>query len=198
MNDAQDSTRDSDDTQGSSPSQAPASDADTVRGMEANSEQPSGLNAADVSLQSATEEAAKYKDQLLRTLADLDNVRKRSRKEVEDAFKSGQTGLLKDFLPVFDNLERALKSAEVATEVAAVAEGLSLVLRQFSDTLGKAGIRRTPGVGEPFDPQFQEAISQVETEEHAPGTVIAEVQPGYVQGDRLIRAAMVVVAKAMG
>lgn len=149
-------------------------------------------------LQAALDEGAKYKDQLLRTLADLDNVRKRSRKEVEDAYKSGQSGLLKEFLPVFDNLERALKSAETATEVKAVAEGLSLVLRQFGDTLTKSGIRRTPGVGEPFDPQFQEAIQQVETDEHAPGTVIAEVQPGYVQGDRLVRAAMVVVSKAKG
>ncbi len=153
-------------------------------------------NGEEISLEEALEKAAKYKDQLLRTMADLDNVRKRSRKEVEDAFKSGQTGFLKELLPVFDNLERALKSAEGATEVKAVAEGLALVLRQFSDTLAKGGIRRTPGVGEPFDPQFQEAISQVETDEHAPGTVIAEVQPGYIQGERLVRPAMVVVSKA--
>lgn len=158
--------------------------------------EPAEPKSADQLLAEAQEETLKYKDQLLRTLADLDNVRKRSRKEVEDAFKSGQAGFMKEFLPVFDNLERALKSAESATEVKAVAEGLTLVLRQFGDTLTKAGIRRTPGVGEPFDPQFQEAIQQVETDEHAPGTVIAEVQPGYVHGERLIRAAMVVVAKA--
>lgn len=144
----------------------------------------------------AQAEAAKYKDMALRGAADFDNYRKRSRREVDDARKGGREELLKDFLPVFDNLERGLQSAQRATEIKPVVDGLAMVLKQFESTLGRAGITRVPTVGSPFDPSVHEAIQQVETAEHAPGTVVAEVQPGYAAGERLIRAAMVVVAKA--
>ena len=77
-----------------------------------------------------------------------------------------------------------------------MADGLAMVQRQFVEALAREGIVRVPTVGQPFDPSVHEAIQQVETADHAPGTVLAEVQPGYTQGDRLMRAAMVVVAKA--
>lgn len=143
----------------------------------------------------AKAEAARFKEQWMRSAADFDNFRKRSRKELEDTRKAGREELLKDLLPVFDNLERAMTSAERATEVKPVSEGLKLVLRQFIDTLGRSGITKVPTMGLPFDPSMHEAIQQVETDEVAPGTVMAEVQPGYLQGERLVRAAMVVVAK---
>lgn len=143
----------------------------------------------------AKAEAAKMKDQWMRTAADFDNFRKRSRRELEDARKAGKEEILKEFLPVFDNLERAIQSAQRATDVKGVAEGLAMVLRQYVDTLGRGGITKVPTVGSQFDPTHHEAIQQVETDEHSPGTVVAEVQPGYQQGERLIRAAMVVVAK---
>jgi molecular chaperone GrpE len=146
-------------------------------------------------LAEAKAEAARFKDQWMRSAADFDNFRKRSRRELEDTRKAGREELLKDLLPVFDNLERAMTSAERATEVKPVAEGLKLVLRQFADTLGRSGITKVPTVGSLFDPGVHEAIQQVETDEHPAGTVVAEVQPGYLQGDRLVRAAMVVVAK---
>lgn len=143
----------------------------------------------------AKAEALRFKDQWMRSAADFDNFRKRSRKELEDTRKAGREELLKDLLPVFDNLERAMTSAERATEVKPVSDGLKMVLRQFTDTLGRSGITKVPTVGNMFDPSLHEAIQQVETDEHPPGTVVAEVQPGYLQGDRLVRAAMVVVAK---
>ena len=146
-------------------------------------------------LAAAKAEAARFKDQWMRSAADFDNFRKRSRKELEDTRKAGKEDLLKDLLPVFDNLERAMTSADRATEAKPVAEGLRLVLRQFIDTLGRSGITKVSTVGNPFDPSMHEAIQQVETDEVAPGTVMAEVQPGYLQGERLVRAAMVVVAK---
>jgi molecular chaperone GrpE len=142
----------------------------------------------------AKAEAARMKDQWMRTAADFDNFRKRSRRELEDARKGGKEDLLKEFLPVFDNLERAIQSAQRATDIKGVAEGLSMVLRQYIDTLGRGGITKVPSVGSQFDPTHHEAIQQVESDE-PPGTIVAEVQPGYMQGDRLIRAAMVVVAK---
>ena len=102
---------------------------------------------------------------------------------------------MKEFLPVFDNLERAIQSAQRATDVKAVAEGLQMVLRQYLDTLARGGISKVASVGTQFDPTHHEAIQQVETDDQPPGTVVAEVQPGYMQGERLIRPAMVVVAK---
>lgn len=147
-------------------------------------------------VEAARAEAAKLKEQLLRTAADFDNYRKRSRRDVEDAHKKGSEELLKNLLPVFDNLERAVMHAEQTTDAKAIAEGVKMVLKQFTDALGRVGIKRVGGVGQPFDPLVHEAIQQIETTEHPPGTVVAEVQPGYAFGDRLIRAAMVVVARA--
>lgn len=155
----------------------------------------SGTAPATDPLAEAKAEAAKMKDQWMRSAADFDNFRKRSRKEIEDARKAGREDILKDFLPVFDNLERAIASAQRATDVKGVAEGLQMVLRQYLDTLGRSGIAKVPTVGQQFDPTVHEAIQQVETDDQPPGTIVAEVQPGYTQGDRLVRAAMVVVAK---
>lgn len=146
-------------------------------------------------LETARAEAAKLRDQLLRTAADFDNYRKRSRRDVEDAQKKGSEEMLRALLPVFDNLERAVLHAEQSNDSKAIAEGVRMVLKQFTDAIGKLGIKRVAGAGNPFDPLVHEAIQQVETTEHPAGTVVAEVQPGYTFGDRLIRAAMVVVAR---
>lgn len=146
-------------------------------------------------LETAKAENAKLRDQLLRTAADFDNFRKRARRDVEDAQKKGSEELLRALLPVFDNLERAVLHAEQSTDAKAIAEGVKMVLKQFTESLGRVGIKRVGGVGLPFDPLVHEAIQQVETEEHPAGTVVAEVQPGYSFGERLIRAAMVVVAR---
>jgi molecular chaperone GrpE len=147
-------------------------------------------------LAEARAEAAKMKDQWVRTAADFDNYRKRARRDVDDARKSGREDFLKEILPVFDNLERAIQSAQRATEVKPVADGLAMVVKQFVDVVGRGGITKVPTVGKSFDPSIHEAIQQVETEDHPPGTVVSEIQAGYMQGDRLVRAAMVVVAKA--
>jgi len=146
-------------------------------------------------LEQAQAEIARLRDQLLRTAADFDNFRKRTRREVDDAHKRSKEELLRELLPVFDNLERAAVHAGQASDAKAVADGVEIVLKQFQDTLGKVGIKRITAVGGPFDPSLHEAIQQVETDDHPAGTIVAEVQPGYTLGDRLLRAAMVVVAK---
>jgi molecular chaperone GrpE len=147
-------------------------------------------------LEAAKAESAKLRDQLLRTAADYDNFRKRSRRELADMEKRAREDLIKELLPVFDNLERATAHAETATDVKALADGIGLVKRQFVDALTKIGIERIQAQGKPFDPAFHEAVQQFETDEHPPGTVIHEVQPGYTQGEKLVRPAIVVVAKA--
>ena len=150
---------------------------------------------APTELEKAQEEAAKLKDMLVRTAADFDNFRKRTRRELDDARRGGRDDLLKEMLPVFDNLERAIQSAQKATDVKALSDGLAMILKQLDSTLGRTGIQRVPTIGSMFDPSMHEAIQQMETDEHPPGMVVAEVQPGYKEGERLVRAAMVVVAK---
>lgn len=147
-------------------------------------------------LDAARQEAARLKDQLLRTAADFDNFRKRSRREQADAEKKAKEDVLRELLPVFDNLERAMSHSEKATDVQSVADGVRMVIRQFTDTLGKLGVERVASVGLPFDPAMHEAIQHLETDEHPPGTVAHEIQGGYRANDRLIRPALVVVAKA--
>ncbi len=147
-------------------------------------------------LEEAKAEATRFREQLLRTAADFDNFRKRNRRELEDADRRGREDMLKELLPVFDNLERAASHAVTASDVASLGEGIRMVLRQFSDVLGRLQIERIESDGQMFDPMVHEAIQQLETTEHPPGTITAEVQAGYRLGDHLIRPAMVVVAKA--
>lgn len=142
----------------------------------------------------AKAEAGRLRDQLLRTAADFDNFRKRTRKELEDAYARGRESSVKDLLPVFDNLERAMQVGG-ATDAKAIAEGLRIVLKQFVDTLERMGIQRVATVGVPFDPSQHEAIQHMESREHAAGTVVAEAQAGYAMGPKLVRAALVVVSK---
>jgi molecular chaperone GrpE len=144
----------------------------------------------------AQAEAVRLKDAWMRTAADFDNFRKRTKRELEEARRNGREDLLRALLPVFDNLGRALQSAQRSTDTKAMADGLAMVQRQFVEALGREGISKVPTVGQAFDPGIHEAIQQLETDEHPAGTVIAEVQPGYMQGERLMRAAMVVVARA--
>jgi len=142
-------------------------------------------------------EAARLKDQLLRLAADFDNYRKRSRREISDAERMAREELLRELLPVFDNLERASQHAAPGTDVQSIWDGIMLVNRQFIDTLARLGVERIKTVGQAFDPSVHEAVQQVETADQPPGAVCAEVLGGYRFGDRLIRPAMVVVAKAL-
>lgn len=146
-------------------------------------------------LEVARAEAQRFRDQLLRTAADFDNFRKRTRKEMQEAERRSREDFLRDLLPVFDNLERAAQHAETATDVKSLADGIGMVVRMFVDTLERLGVERVVSLGQPFDPALHEAVQQLETGDHPPGSVMAEVQPGYRMGERLVRPAMVVVAK---
>ena len=140
-------------------------------------------------------ERDKIKDQLLRTAADFDNFRKRTRRDLDDAASRSREDLLREILPIFDNLERAVVAAETAADAASVAEGVAMVLRQFDDVGSRIGIERAVSVGERFDPQIHDAVQQMESSEHEAGTIMAEILPGYSIRGRLVRPAMVVVAR---
>lgn len=141
-------------------------------------------------------ERDKFKDQLLRTAADFDNFRKRSRKDVEEAERRGKEDTVREFLPIFDNLERALAASQgTVTDPAAILDGIRMVLKLFEDQGQRVGLSRVKAAGERFDPSVHDAIQQTETDEHPPGTVIAEIVAGYRLGEKLVRPAMVVVAR---
>jgi molecular chaperone GrpE len=141
------------------------------------------------------EERDKIRDQLLRTAADFDNFRKRTQKDLAEEKKRAKEDVVREFLPVIDNLERAVSAATTASDITAVVEGVRMVLKLFEDQAGRLGLTKVKAVGERFDPALHDAIQQVETDEHPPGTVISEVVAGFRLGDKLVRPAMVVVAR---
>jgi molecular chaperone GrpE len=153
-----------------------------------------GANVEDL-VAPMREERDRLKDQLLRTAADYENFRKRTRKDVDDAERRGKEDTVRELLPVFDNLERAVASSQNAKDVNSIVEGLRMVLKLFEDHVSRLGVTRVATVGERFDPAVHDAIQQKETDEHAPGTVIGEIVPGYKLGERLVRPALVVVAR---
>jgi molecular chaperone GrpE len=139
-------------------------------------------------------------DRVLRATADLENARKRQKRELDDARFDAKNRVLKEILPVVDNLERAVEhttAAETADDprLKAIVEGVQLVLRQFQTAFERLDVSPVLAEGQPFDPNVHEAISQQESE-LAPGTVVQVLQRGYRAGDRLLRPALVVVAKA--
>ena len=140
-------------------------------------------------------ERDRFREQLMRTAADFDNFRKRTKRDLEEAKQRGRDDLIRELLPVFDNLERANQSAEVATDVRSVIDGVRMVLKMFEDTAERIGLTRVKTIGERFDPNAHEALQQVDSAEHAPGTIVAEIAAGYRVGERLVRPAMVVVAR---
>jgi molecular chaperone GrpE len=149
------------------------------------------------------DEVAVTKDKWLRAVADLENYKKRVRREMEEqAVRTAQT-LLPSFLPVMDNLERALEAAPAAVDGAApenvsdvhqLIAGIELVRKEFLAALARHEIEPIPAVGLPFDPSVHDALQQLDSPDHAPGTVIREFEKGYKMRDRLLRPARVIVA----
>lgn len=136
-------------------------------------------------------------ERMLRAVADLDNFKKRAQKEKEEAQKFGVERLLKDFLPVIDNLERALEHARSATDFDSLKTGVVMTRKLFEDSLSRNGVKPFSAKGKPFDPMRHEAMSQVETAEMPPNQVYQEVLRGYTLNDRLVRPALVMVSKAL-
>ena len=183
---------------------AEASPADTgVIPVEVEPPDPPGAPAAasdpvaelEQKLAAAEKEKKDNWDRLLRASADLDNVRKRQKRELDDARLDTKNKVLKEMLPVVDNLERAIEHAGSDPAQKPIVEGVQLVLRQFQTAFERLDITAVEAMGQAFDPNLHEAISQQESDQ-PPGTVIQVLQRGYRAGDRLLRPSLVVVAKA--
>jgi len=151
----------------------------------------------------AREEAAKFRDAALRAEAEMQNVRRRTAKDVEHAHKFGAEKLIQNLLPVVDSLEKALESLEVVKELEqdsaakAVLDGVALCQKMFMDVLGKEGVAVVYPQGEPFDPNVHQAMSMVENPDMEPNSVVAVIQKGYLLNGRLVRPAMVMVSKGV-
>lgn len=146
-------------------------------------------------LAAAQAEALENRDHYLRARADLDNYRKRAQREKEDLLKFSNETILRELLPVIDNLERALQHAAVDGEKGLL-QGVELTLGQFGKVLEKFNVVAIEAVGELFDPARHEAMGQIESSEQPPNTVVQLLQKGYLLNDRLLRPAMVLIAKA--
>lgn len=141
-----------------------------------------------------TAERDQLKDRLLRLAAELENYKKRSEREKAEFLKRANENLLRDLLPVVDNLERALQHAEQADKDSML-QGLELTHQELMKVLSRHGLERIEALGQPFDPERHEAMMQQEDLEAEPNTVINELQKGYLYHGRLLRPAMVVVSK---
>jgi molecular chaperone GrpE len=139
-------------------------------------------------------EVAELKDRMLRDRAELENFKRRQARDKADALRFANEGLLRDLLPLIDNLHRAVEHARGSTETAAIADGVEMTLRGLTDALERHGVKIVEALGRPFDPTHHEAVAQVESE-HPPNTVVGEHQRGYLLHDRLLRPALVTVGK---
>ena len=142
-------------------------------------------------------ELAALRDRWLRERAELENYKKRVAREKAEALRFASEPLLRDLLPIIDNLHRALEHARAARESEPLVQGVELVVRALDETLGRYGVRIVEARGATFDPSLHEAIGHVESEE-PPNTVIDEHQRGYLLHDRLLRPALVTVGKGRG
>jgi molecular chaperone GrpE len=155
----------------------------------------------DGSVEALTKEAAEARDKMLRTLAEMENLRKRTSREVADARTYAITGFARDVLDIADNLQRALDAVPAETKEAAdpglkaLIEGVELTERSLLNTLEKNGVRKFDPSGEKFDPNFQQAMFEVPDASVPSGTVVQVVQAGYMIGERVLRPALVGVSK---
>lgn len=143
-----------------------------------------------------TLEVKQMRDEALRARAEADNTRKRAERDVEAAHKYGQERLVNELLPVKDSLDLGLAAAATASDIESLREGMTLTAKMFGDFLDKMAVKAVDPQGERFDPELHQAMTMEESGEVAPGTVLRVMQKGYLLNDRLLRPALVVVAKA--
>lgn len=164
-------------------------DADTMAGDEGVKP---GSREAEAALQA---ECAEWQDKYLRLQAEFDNFRKRTLREKMDLVQNGGADTVKKFLPLMDDVQRALAAIEKSDDVKALREGVKLIAQKFNDTLKQQNVTPIPAVGLELDTDHHEAVARVEAGEENRGKIVDVVQPGYMMGDKVLRFAKVVVGK---
>ena len=135
-------------------------------------------------------------DKYLRLAAEFENYKRRALRDQRDHVRFANEGLLKELVPILDNLQRAIQASKEQHESERLVQGVELTLKQFLETLMKFGVRPIESVGKPFDPALHQAVARVESADAPENTVLEEYQKGYLLHDRVLRAAMVAVAVA--
>jgi molecular chaperone GrpE len=156
----------------------------------AETEEVSVLSELDELRKQSEENYQRY----VRAQADFDNFRRRARQEKEDFAKYASLKLIEQLLPVVDNFERALSSSKETKDFDALIKGLDMTYRQLDQLLVQEGLQPIEAIGQPFNPEFHQAIMQVESEEHGEGIILEELQKGYILKDKVVRPAMVKVS----
>jgi len=157
-------------------------------------EAESAATAVEQALATKTEEAKAFQDKYLRLAAEFENFKRLAQKQKQDYSQFANENLLKELLPVVDNLERALKCVQEGRTSDGLIQGVELTLKQFTETLAKFGVKPILSLSTPFDPSRHQAVSRQVSKTAAANTVLEEYQKGYQLHDRVLRAAMVVVA----
>lgn len=139
-------------------------------------------------------EVEETQQRFVRAQADFDNFRRRTQKEKEELAKYASMKLVTELVPVIDNFERAMATVPEGTESESFSKGIQMIFRQLETVLSNEGLTAMDTVGQPFNPEFHQAIMQVETDEYEEGTVVEEVQKGYMLKDKVLRPAMVKVS----
>lgn len=150
--------------------------------------------AGSAELEKLQAEVLEHQQRALRVQADFDNFRRRTQKEKEDLGKYASSKLITELLPVIDNFERALQASEENPEFESFSKGVNMIFRQLESVLATEGLTAMKSVGEPFNPEYHQAIMQVESDEYEEGIVVEEVQKGYMLKDKVLRPAMVKVS----
>ncbi len=145
-------------------------------------------------LEKLRSEVAEAKDRSLRAQAELENFRKRMRREMEDELRYAQVPLIRDLLPVVDNLHRAIEAAEKGHDLDALLAGVKMVYQQLETTLAKHHCKRIAALNAPFDPALHDALLQQPSADHPPHTVLQVVQAGFQVHDRVVRPSQVIVS----
>ena len=158
-------------------------------------DKPSESSSADSQEKQAQEELQIYQDKYMRLAAEFENYKRRAQRDQSDAIRYANESLLKNLLSTLDNLERAIQCGKDAGASGSLLEGVELTHKQFLETVEKLGVRQVSSTGSLFDPNMHQAVAQVESETAAPNTVVEEFQKGYFLHDRILRPAMVTVAK---
>ena len=151
--------------------------------------------AADSELERLRGELATAKDRELRCHAELDNYRKRATRELDERLRYANMGLLRDLLPVVDNVDRAIEAAEKNADAAALLEGFKMVHKQLGDALARHHCRPIEALHAPFDPHKHHAVMQQPSADHPANTVLMVTQNGYELHDRVVRPSQVIVSK---
>lgn len=178
------------------PSPGETEGAEGAEGTEVgNTSQENGESAASEEVAALEEKLKSTHARLLRAAADLDNFRKRARRDVDEALARGRSDVLMEILPVLDSVDLALGTKDTDGSNESILEGVQMIRKQFLAATERFGLKEVESRGKAFDPNFHEAVAHIASTDHPAGQIVDEMRKGYLLGDKLLRAAMVVVSK---